>query len=44
MNKKDCSLMPYLNSEVSIVDQQMYECMVCCYVVRVSDESFSVFL
>lgn len=43
MNKKDCNLRSYLNLEVNIVDLQMYECMVCCYVVQVSDESFSVF-
>ena len=43
MNKKDYSLRSYLNLEVNIVDLQMHECMVCCYVVQVSDKSFSVF-
>lgn len=43
MYKNDWSLRSCLNSEVNIPFLQIRECMVCCCVVQISGESFSVF-
>lgn len=39
---KDCSLTSYLNVELNVVDLQMYKCMICCYVMQVSEGFFSI--